>query len=117
MSRKNNKARKLKRNKKVRRARRAAKSKWKWVIPTIIFLCMTALFYYKIALTQKYTSTATLYNKVDKAYTIVEECVTSSSIDTARFRTKIIKGVLSMKSIEIKEVEVIEGCDNTIKTI
>lgn len=115
MSRKNNKARKLKRNKKVRNARRAAKSKWKWVVPILIAMALAALTYYKIALTYDYTATYTLYNKIDNVHIVTRECVTGSSKDAARTRTKLIKSALSSSSTEIKDIVIDEGCDQSLK--
>lgn len=111
MSRKNIKARKLKRNKKVRNARRSAKSKWKFVTPLIIAMSLLAVTYYKIALTYEYTATATLYDKMDRVHIITEECVTSSSENAARIRTTLLKNVLYISSKEVKEVSIREGCD------
>lgn len=111
MSRKNIKARKLKRNKKVRNARRAAKSKYKLVIPLMIALALLTVFYYKLALTSEYTATATLYDKIDKVHVVTEECVTTSSENAARIRTTFLKRFFYGSSIEVEEVLVTQGCD------
>ena len=111
MSRKNTKARRLRRNKRVRNARRAAKSKWKWVIPLLITITFIALAHYKINLTHKYTATATLYDKVDDIYIVTEECVTGSSKNVARIRTKLIKNTLSSSSREVKDIVITDGCE------
>ena len=108
MSRKNDKARKLKRNKKVRNARRAAKSKWKWVVPILIAIALAALTYYKIALTYDYTATYTLYNKMDNVHIVTRECVTGSSKDAARTSEVLIGAleVCTMSSLSTSAAEV-----------
>lgn len=117
MSRKSSKAAKLKRNKKVRKARRAAKSKWKWVMPTIIFILMAWVAYYKLSLTREFTAKSTLYNEVENIYMVTEECVTGTSKDSARFKTKLLKNAVAKSSEVVEEIVVIEGCDLTTKTI
>lgn len=117
MSRKNVKTRraKRKRNKRVRNARRSAKSKWKWVIPLMIIIVFIILAYYKMNLTNKYTATVTLYNKVDNVHITTEECVTSSSKNAARIRTAFIKNTMSNSSTEVKDVAITKGCNQNPK--
>jgi hypothetical protein len=117
MSRKSSKAAKLKRNKKVRKSRRAAKSKWKWVIPTIIFILMALVTYYKIALTREFTAKSTLYNEVEGIYMVTEECVTGANKDSARFKTKLLKNAIAKSSEIVEEVLIIEGCDLATRVI
>lgn len=117
MSRTSSKAAKRKRNKKVRKARRAAKSKWKWVIPTIIFVLMAWVTYYKLALTREFTAKSTLYNEVENIYMVTEECVTGTSKDSARLKTKLLKNATARGSEVVEEVLIIEGCDLTTRDI
>lgn len=117
MSRKNTNARRLKRNKRVRNARRAAKSKWKWVIPLMVIITFAALAYYKMNLANDYTATATLYDKVNNVHIVTEECVTGASENAARIRTTFIKNAVSNSSTEVKDVVIIKGCNQNLKSM
>lgn len=113
MARKTNKATKQKRNKKVRKARRAAKSKWKWVMPTIIFISMAAVIYCKLVLTREFTAKSTLYDEVNNVYLVTEDCVTGTSKNSARIKTKFLKNTLSKKSEVVEDISITEGCNLT----